>query len=92
MSDKSRVFEFTLWLADDARDHEDWSNDLYAAGGGDMLAGMLAGKPYAAVHRRAESLDEAIRSARKTVQAAGLRIVRCEILEPAMQELDVASR
>ncbi|MBX3450643.1 MAG: hypothetical protein KF777_13835 [Planctomycetaceae bacterium] len=79
MSHESRVFEFTLWLADDARDHAEWSEALYEAGGDDMLVGVLAGKPYVGVHRRAESLEAAIRSARDTVQQAGLQVVKCEI-------------
>jgi hypothetical protein len=36
-------------------------------------------QPYAAFHREAATLEDAIRTAIRDVQAAGCRVVRCEI-------------
>lgn len=74
-----RLFEFRFLVADDPRDFEDWANALYDAGGDDTSPGISNGQPYVRVHREAATLEEAIRSARDTVQAAGLRIIQCEI-------------
>ena len=78
------MHRFTLWLADDPRDLLEWSNALYEAGGDDCSPGDTDGRLHATFHREAESIEEAIRSARDTVQSAGLRVVSCEIPEAAM--------
>lgn len=74
-----KLYEFTLWLNYDARDLEEWSRALYAAGGDDSTAGLQAGQPFARFHREATSLEDAIRSASEHVRAAGLQVNRCEI-------------
>ena len=75
----TRVFEFTLWLADDARELDDWSHAVYVAGGADSTCGVHCGKLCASFHREADSLEDAIRSAQQTVRTAGLSVLRCEI-------------
>jgi hypothetical protein len=79
-----RRFEFTLWLADDPRELDDWSHAIYVAGGDDSTCGLRNGQPYAAFDREAASLEDAIRSAHQHVQAAGLRVLRCEMEEAEM--------
>jgi len=79
-----RQFEFRFWLADDARDLDEWSHALYEAGGDDSTCGLQAGWPYVWFSREAVSLKEAIRLAREQVQAAGLRVLRCEVDEEEM--------
>jgi hypothetical protein len=74
-----RVFEFTLWLADDPRELDDWSHAVFVAGGDDSTCGMHCGRLCASFHREAESLEDAIRSAHQTVRTAGLSVLRCEI-------------
>ncbi len=75
---------FTFTLADDPRDLLEWSNALYEAGGDDTSPGERDGKLHVSFHREADTLEDALRSARRTVQAAGLRVVSCEIPEAAM--------
>lgn len=77
----TRVFEFTFWLADEPRELLDWSNQLYDAGADDSSPGICNGMPYEAFHREAASFEEAVRSAHRDVQAAGCRVLRCEIEE-----------
>ena len=74
-----RPFEFTFWLAPDARSLNDWSNALFGAGADDSSPGEHCGQPYVAFHREAESFELAVRSAHRDVQAAGCRVLRCEI-------------
>lgn len=75
----NREFAFTIWIKSDARDFDDVSNSVYEAGGDDTVVGELAGKPYVAFDREAESLEDALRSALQTIRAAGLEAERCEI-------------
>ncbi|MFM8635850.1 MAG: hypothetical protein ACKOEX_13760 [Planctomycetia bacterium] len=77
----SRVFEFTLWLADDGRDLLGRANALHDAGAQDCSPGEHCGRPYAAFHREAISFEEAVRSAIRDAHAAGCHVVRCEIDE-----------
>ena len=79
-----RPFEFTLWLAPDARSLNDWSNALFEAGANDCSPGEHCGEPYVAFHREAEFLEKAVRSAHRHVQAAGCRVLRCEITAEEM--------
>ncbi len=76
-----KTYEFVLRLAEDPRDLLEWSNALYDAGGDDSSPGETDGQAFAKFHRDAETLEQAIRSARETVQAAGLRVVQCEIAD-----------
>jgi hypothetical protein len=80
----SREFAFTIWVKEDARDFDDVSNAVYEAGGDDTLVGELAGKPYVSFDREAETLEDALRSALRTIKAAGLEVVRCEIPADAL--------
>ncbi|MEK6257789.1 MAG: hypothetical protein AABP62_04135 [Planctomycetota bacterium] len=79
-----RLFEFTFWVAPEPRELLDWSNALHEAGADDCSPGEHCGEPYVAFHREAESLEEAVRSAHRHVQAAGCRVLRCEITEEEM--------
>jgi hypothetical protein len=76
-----KVFEFTLWLATDARDLVERANALHEAGADDCSPGNHCGEAYAAFHREAETFEAAVRSAVRDVHAAGCRVVRCEIDE-----------
>jgi hypothetical protein len=77
----NKVFEFTLWLATDARDLVERANALHEAGADDCSPGNHCGEAYAAFHREAETFEAAVRSAIRDVHAAGCRVVRCEIDE-----------
>lgn len=79
-----RQFSFTLWLADDPRDVDDWSHALYEAGASDSTCGISNGQLFVDFDRQAASLEDAIRSAHRNVQAAGLRVLRCEMEEAEM--------
>ncbi|OYW22484.1 MAG: hypothetical protein B7Z55_04580 [Planctomycetales bacterium 12-60-4] len=79
-----RPYEFTLWLAEDSRDLEEWSNVLYESGGDDGAAGETHGQPFVAFLCEAASLEDAIRSASDTVRAAGLTVLWCEIKQEHM--------
>jgi len=74
-----KLYEFTLWLNQDSRELDDWSNALCAAGGDDGTAGLQAGQPFVRFHREASLLEDAIRTASDHVRAAGLHVSRCEI-------------
>ena len=77
----TRLFEFTLWMAPTAQDLLATTNALHAAGADDGSPGEHCGQRYAAFHREAGTLEDAIRTAIRDVQAAGCRVVRCEIDE-----------
>lgn len=85
-----RQFEFTLWLAEDPRDLDDWSHALYETGADDSTCGLRMGQLYAAFSREAVSLEDAIRSAHQQVRAAGLRVLRCEMAEEDMAAWAIA--
>jgi hypothetical protein len=76
-----KLFEFTLWLAQDSRDLLQRTNALHEAGADDCSPGEHCGEPYAAFHREAASFEDAVRSAIRDAQAAGCRTIRCEIDE-----------
>lgn len=82
-----QIYEFTFWIDDAQRDLVDWSNALYEVGGDDSHPGYLAGVPYVEFSREATSLDEAIRTAHQCVEAAGLKVLRCEIDEQQLAVL-----
>ncbi len=82
-----RIYHFTFSLSDDARPLDEWSNAVYSAGGDDSSCGISNGLPFAAFDREAASLEEAIGSAARQVQAAGLIILRCEIDAEELAEL-----
>jgi hypothetical protein len=77
----TRLFEFTLWLAPAGQDLLTTTNALHAVGADDCSPGEHCGQPYAAFHREAGTLEDAIRTAIRDVQAAGCHAVRCEIDE-----------
>ena len=72
-------YQFTLILAGIKDLSPDVTDALYESGFDDALVGMAAGVPYIDVnHRRAESLEKAVREAIRDVERAGLHVVRVE--------------
>jgi hypothetical protein len=82
-----QTYHFTFSLSNDSRQLEEWSNAVYSAGGEDSSCGISNGLSFAAFDREAASLEEAIGSAARQVQAAGLTILRCEIDAEELAEL-----
>ncbi len=81
------TYHFTLLLSTGPRDLVEWSNSLYEAGGDDSHPGIDQRGAYATFDRQAETLEEAIRSALATIQAAGLVAARLEIESDELQSL-----
>ena len=71
--------EFTFILTTDPGEYE--ADRLYGAIDDGTLS-TIAGVPQISFHRRASSLETAIRSAMHDIQSAGFEILRVEI-EPA---------
>jgi len=80
----TKLFEFTVWLAPEARELLDWSNDLFAAGADDCSPGVHCGEAYVSFHRESETFEEAVRLAHRQVTAAGCRVARLEIAAEQM--------
>ncbi len=71
--------QFTLILTGIKDLTPDVTDALYEAGFDDALVGVVGGVPYIDVnHRRAESLENAIRAAIRDVEKAGFHVVRVE--------------
>src|SRR5438128_2228929 len=71
--------QFTLILTGIKDLTPDVTDALYEAGFDDALVGMAAGVPYIDVnHRRADSLEKAVREAIRDVEKAGFHVVRVE--------------
>lgn len=83
--------EFTLWIDAGEQELLEWSNSVFEAGGDDMSPGVHCGEAYVSVHREAETLEEAIRSAHITLAKAGLRVIRCEIDATQSAAMGIAS-
>ena len=76
---QTKPFQFTLILTGVSDLTPEVTDALYEAGFDDALIGMAAGVPYIDInHRRAESLEKAVRQAIRDVEKAGLRVVRVE--------------
>jgi hypothetical protein len=72
-------YQFTLILTGIKDLTPDVTDALYEAGFDDALVGVSAGVPYIDVnHRRAESLENAVREAIRDVEKAGFHVVRVE--------------
>lgn len=80
-----KTYGFTLLLADDPRDLDEWSGAVLAAGGDDSTCAIIAGQHQVSFDREAASLEAAIRSASETIRVAGLRVLSCQI-EPEDME------
>ena len=72
-------YEFTLILKGSLELTEDVADALFDAGCDDGTAGTCEGIFSIDFHRKAESLEEAIRSAIANVKAAGYDVQRVEI-------------
>ena len=73
-------YEFTVILAEPEESEED-ANKLYEAGCADGSISTSGGVTRIDFHRRAFSLEEAIRSAIGNVQAAGFHVAHV-LIEP----------
>ncbi len=82
-----QTYRFTLTLAPDPRDFLIWANALYEAGGDDCTPAISNGQPLVAFDRAGATLEAVLCSASKTVQAAGMSILRCEIDAEELAEL-----
>ena len=72
-------YQFTLILTGIRDLTPDVTDALYEAGFDDALVGMAAGVPYIDVnHRRAESLEKAVRKAIRDVEKAGFHVALVE--------------
>lgn len=73
------AYQFTLILTGIKELTPDVTDVLYEAGFDDALVGMSAGVPYIDInHRRAGSLEKAVRDAIRDVEKAGFHVVRVE--------------
>jgi hypothetical protein len=72
-------YQFTLILTGIKDLTPDVTDALYEAGFDDALVGMAGRVPYIDVnHRRADSLEKAVREAIRDVEKAGYHVVRVE--------------
>ncbi|MGD0897117.1 MAG: hypothetical protein ABR915_04730 [Thermoguttaceae bacterium] len=72
-------YDFTLVLSEPTELTDQLVEDLYDAGCDDGSPSSRAGVVMVALHREAESLEQAIRSGIADVQKAGCRVRRVEI-------------
>ncbi len=77
-------YEFTLILKGSLELTEDIADRLFEAGCDDGTPGTCEGVFVIDFHRKAESLEEAIRSAIGNVKTAGCQVERVEIQAEAM--------
>ncbi len=73
--------EFTLVLT---RDPDEEESDLLYGVFNDGTIASIAGLPHVQFHRKAASLEEAIRSAVTDVRSAGFEVARVEMLPDAL--------
>ena len=79
-------YEFTLILKGPLELTEDIADELFEAGCSDGTPGTCEGVFSIDMHREAESLEQAIRSAIGNVKAAGYEVERVEIAPEAMAQ------
>lgn len=79
-------YEFTLILKGPLELTEDIADELFEAGCSDGTPGTCEGVFSIDFHRKADSLEQAIRSAIGDVTAAGYQVERVEIAAEAMQQ------
>lgn len=79
-------YEFSLILAGSLELTEEIADKLFAAGCDDGTPGTCNGVFSIDFHREADSLEAAINSAIKNVQAAGQEVERVEIEAGAMPQ------
>ncbi len=77
-------YDFTVILSSPPELTEAISDALFEAGCDDGTPGMAGGVVLIDFHRRANSLEEAIRSAMANVKSAGCEVERVEIQAEAM--------
>jgi hypothetical protein len=75
----SRVFEFTFTIDVPGEFTVETADRLYEAGCDDATFGTSNGVHFGTFHREADSLGDAIGSAVKDVERAGLSVARVEI-------------
>ena len=82
-----RTYEFAVTLAEGTEHSDELVEALYEAGCHDGSVWSSAGVVQIGFTRRAESLEEAIRSAVADVQKAGCTVVRVQIEPEALAAL-----
>jgi hypothetical protein len=86
-----KIYDFTLFLSDITEMTEDVAEALVAAGCDDASPGSSQGAAFLVVHRQAESLEAAIRSAISDIQKAGHSVSKA-VIEADAPVLQTASR
>lgn len=82
-----KTYGFTLTIKGHHVCSEEMADAIYAAGGDDSTVCSSGGVVTVAFDRRADSLDEAITSAVKTLAAAGYQVSHIEIDDETLQLL-----
>src|SRR3990172_326591 len=80
-SSKQGTYSFTLLLSGFEELSPELENALFEAGCDDALLGIRCGNPYLAFDREAASLEEAIKSAIKDVEAVQAKGIAIEIVK-----------
>ena len=73
------IYDFQLIFREGTDITEELADRLFEAGCDDGTPGRCCGVPYIRIHREAESLEAAIRSAVADVQRAGCLVERVQI-------------
>lgn len=81
-----KTYDFTLILAPGTELTEDLAEALCEAGCTDATAWQSEGVVFVGFDRRAESLEQAMRSAIADVQKTGCTVTKVEIEAPALQK------
>ena len=79
-------YDFTLILSSPTELTEDLAEALFEAGCDDGTPGMAEGVVLIDFHRRANSLEEAIRSAITDVRSGGFDVTRVEMQPEAVAQ------
>jgi hypothetical protein len=82
---------FTLILSGFDQLTDEIENRLFEAGCDDALLGIHTGTPYLSFDREAESLEDAIKSAIKSVQSSGLPIEIVRVNPPGAETIETVN-
>lgn len=86
-----KTHEFTIVATGLSLDDVEWEDRFYEAGCDDALAAMMRGVFVLRFDREADSLEQAIASAMRDVEAAGASVTRVEP-DPLVSASDIAER
>lgn len=90
-SETLECYSFTLILSGFDELTGEIEDALYNAGCNDALLGLLAGTPYLAFDRYAESLEQAIQTAIKHVETCGLPIEVVRVIPPGADTMETVN-